>query len=218
MLGDPVSWLPRYRSVETRMTEFVVSVWPRCIDGLPTQPPEDEITVQLVDALWRSPARSMFTIEYQFVPFGCRADGKAYSKGKIDMVVLDAEDRYHYVAYECKRLNVVHDGRRRSLARQYLMDGLRRFITGQYAEGLPGGCMLGYVMDGDLPFARMKVIEALRRRSRQVGFVKVSREAGVSPSVQRFVSEHIRCGGDEIEIRHTMLPFRPAGSSDEADT
>lgn len=219
MMSDRASWLRRYRTADTRMVACVAAVWPGCVAKLPAQPDEDTITIQLVDALNGNPgARRLGVIVYQFPPFGRRPDGIAYSKGRIDMaVILDRSSR-RYLAYECKRLNVVRDGRRRSLAREYVMQGLRRFITGQYAEGLPGGCMLGYVMDGDLPFARMKVIEALRRRSRQVGFVKVSREAGVSPSVQRFVSDHVRCGGDEIEIRHTMLPFRRAGGSDEADT
>lgn len=149
----------------------------------------------------------MFTIEYQFEPFGRGADHKAYSKGKIDMVVLFDDDRYHYVAYECKRLNVVHDGRRRSLATQYVMDGLRRFITEQYAEGLPLGCMLGYVLDGDVPFARRSIIDAMRRRSQEVGFTGAARRAATPPSVEGFVSDHVRHSGAPIEIRHTLLSF-----------
>ncbi len=216
MIGDPAPWLRRYRTVDTRMVACVAAVSPGCVAKLPAQPDEDTITIQLVDALTGNPgARRLGVIVNQFPPFGRRPDGIAYSKGRIDMaVVLDRSSR-RYLAYECKRLNVVRDGRRRSLAREYVMQGLRRFITGQYAEGLPVGCMLGYVMDGDVRFARTKVIEALRRQSRDVGFVKVSRGAGVPPSVKGLVSEHIRCGGDEIEIRHTMLPFRRTDVSDE---
>lgn len=216
MMGDPAPWLRHYRTVDTRMVASVAAVWPGCVAKLPAQPDEDTITIQLVNALRGNPdARCLATrIDYQFVPFGHCRDGIAYSKGRIDMAVVLDRSRRRYLAYECKRLNVVRDGRRRSLAREYVMQGLRRFITGQYAEGLPVGCMLGYVMDGDVPFARQRVIDALRR---DVGFVKVLRGAGVPPSVKGLVSEHIRCGGDEIEIRHTMLPFRPAGGSDEAD-
>ena len=49
-----------------------------------------------------------------------------------------------------KRLNVPRDDGRRSLAKKYVMDGLSRFTTGQYSENLPVGCMLGYVLDGDV--------------------------------------------------------------------
>lgn len=123
------------------------------------------------------------------------------------MAVLLDRTRRRYLAYECKRLNVKRDGRRRSLATQYVMEGLHRFITEQYAEGLPVGCMLGYVLDGDVPFARAKVIEALKRRKQEVGFVGVSRPPVTPPSAEGFVSDHIRWNGTAIEIRHTMLPF-----------
>ena len=187
---------------------LVATIWPRCIADLPVQPDEDTITIQLVDALSRDPgARRLGVVEYQFEPFGHRPDGIAYSKGKIDMAVLLDPTRRQYLAYECKRLNVKRDGRRRSLATQYVMEGLRRFITEQYAEGLPVGCMLGYVMDGDVPFARAKVIEALKRRKQEVGFVGVSHPPVTPRSAEGFVSDHIRESGTAIEIRHTMLSF-----------
>ena len=209
MPGDPVSWLQRYRTVDTRMVEFVAAVWSVCIAGLPAQPDEDTITIQLVDVLSRnSGVRSLGDIEYQFPPFGHRGDGIAYSKGRIDMVVILDQDRYRYVAYECKRLNVVRGGQWRSLAAEYVVEGLRRFITEQYAEGLPVGCMLGYVMDGDVPFARRRVIEALQRWSQEVGFTGRTSPAATSPSMERFVSDHVRHSGAAIEIRHTLLPFR----------
>ena len=208
MIGDPAAWLRRYRSLDERMMALVATIWPRCIANLPVHPDEDTITIQLVDALSRDPgARRRGVIEYQFEPFGDRPDGIAYSKGKIDMAVLLDRTRRRYLAYECKRLNVKRDGRRRSLATQYVMEGLHRFITEQYAEGLPVGCMLGYVLDGDVPFARAKVIEALKRRKQEVGFVGVSRPPVTPPSAEGFVSDHIRWNGTAIEIRHTMLPF-----------
>ena len=208
MIGDPAAWLRRYRSLDERMMALVATIWPRCIANLPVHPDEDTITIQLVDALSRDPgARRLGVIEYQFEPFGDRPDGIAYSKGKIDMAVLLDRTRRRYLAYECKRLNVKRDGRRRSLATQHVMEGLHRFITEQYAEGLPVGCMLGYVLDGDVPFARAKVIEALKRRKQEVGFVGVSRPPVTPPSAEGFVSDHIRWNGTAIEIRHTMLPF-----------
>ena len=208
MIGDPAAWLRQYRSLDQRMMALVATVWPRCIADLPVQPDEDTITIQLVDALSRDPgARRLGVVEYQFEPFGHRPDGIAYSKGKIDMAVLLDPTRRQYLAYECKRLNVKRDGRRRSLATQYVMEGLRRFITEQYAEGLPVGCMLGYVMDGDVPFARAKVIEALKRRKQEVGFVGVSHPPVTPRSAEGFVSDHIRESGTAIEIRHTMLSF-----------
>lgn len=208
MIGNPAAWLRRYRSLDRRVMELVAMIWPGCIAGLPAQPDEDAITMQLVDVLSRHPGtRRLGVIEYQFEPFGDHPDGFVYSKGKIDMAVLLDRTRRRYLAYECKRLNVKHGGGRRSLATQYVMEGLRRFITGQYADGLPVGCMLGYVLDGDVPSARTKVIEALRRKKREVGFGSVSRPTVTPPSAEGFVSDHVRYNGAAIEIRHTMLSF-----------
>src|SRR3546814_19585245 len=76
-------------------------------------------------------------------------DGQAYSKGKVDMCVVLDPGREHYLAYECKRLNVQHNGSRHSRATRYVTEGVTRFVTEQYAADLPTGCMLGYVLDGD---------------------------------------------------------------------
>ena len=208
MIGNPAAWLRQYRSLDRRMMALVTTIWPGCIAKLPVQPDEDCITIQLVDALSHHPgARRLGFIVYQFVPRGHHPDGIAFSKGKIDMAVLLNRTSSQYLAYECKRLNVTRGGGRRSLATQYVMKGLYRFITEQYAEGLPVGCMLGYVLDGDVPFARAKVIEALRRKKRDVGFVSMSRPAVMPPSADGFVTDHVRWNGAAIEIRHTMLPF-----------
>ena len=208
MIGDPAEWLRRYRSLDERMMARIAMIWPGCIANLPVQPDEDKITLQLVDVLSVDPgARCLGFIIYQFVPRGHRPDGTPYPKGKIDMAVLLNLTQSQYLAYECKRLNVRRGSGRRSQATQYVMEGLRRFITEQYAEGLPVGCMLGYVLDGDVPFARAKVIEALKRRKEEVGFVGVSRPPVTPPSAEGFVSDHIRWNGTAIEIRHTMLSF-----------
>lgn len=190
------------------MVALLVGAWPGCTAVLSPQTEEDAITTQLVDALSRNPrTRRLGMIEYQFPPFGHRPDGVAYSKGEIDIAVLLDGSRMRYLAYECKRLNVVRDGRRRSQAAQYVMGGVLRFIVEQYAEGLPVGSMLGYVMDGDLMFARRKVVEALERKNQEVGLVKVSSGNAEPRSAERFVSDHIRSSGAPIEIRHTLLSF-----------
>ena len=148
-------------------------------------------------------------IEFQYEPFGYQSDGTAYSKGRIDMAVLLDQDRESYLAYECKRLNLTHSSRRRSLATLYVTKGLHRFVTEQYAEKLPVGCMLGYVLDGDVPFAHSKVLRAIETKRRCVGLIMAPIEGTVTPSLVRFSSRHRRTSsGEEMEIRHTLLACR----------
>ena len=115
LVGDPTHWIARFRSLDVRFLECVLAVWPRCVAVLPVEPDEDTITINLVDILSRdAKARRLFHhLAYQHEPFGYTADGWAYSKGKIDMALLLDQERERYLAYECKRLNVVRNGRTR---------------------------------------------------------------------------------------------------------
>ena len=122
-------------------------------------------------------------------------------------VILD-QDRDTYLAYECKRLNVRRDDGRRSLATAYVMDGLSRFTTGQYSETLPVGCMLGYVLDGDVEYAAMSVRATIVARRQDVALVVEPRDDSAIGVATRFYSCHRRASNnEEIEVRHAMLPM-----------
>ena len=210
VVGDRTMWADKFRSIDTRFLECVVAVWPGCLAVLPEQPDEDIITVNLVKLMLENPRvrRLVHWIEYHYEPLGYTPEGTAYSKGIIDMAVLLDQDREKYLAYECKRLNVVHNGSRRSLATAYVMKGLLRFITGQYAENLPVGCMLGYVLDGDVCYAYSSVRAAITSKQDDIGLAEVPIQDISFDSVKRFASRHRRqLNGEEIEIRHALLAF-----------
>lgn len=208
LVGDAAAWATRFTTFDERFLERIVEVWPSCIAVLPSQPDEDAVTINLVHHLWKDSIvrRLCHSIEYQCEPFGLAADGSRYSKGKIDLAALFDWERGRYLAYECKRLNVTTTGSRSSLATAYVQRGMMRFITEQYAQDLPLGCMLGYVMDGDFAFATRRLETAIR------GHLPVALRDGPSTiasvrSVPRFKTSHIRAGGALIEIRHALLSF-----------
>lgn len=209
LVGDAAAWTTRFTTFDERFLERVIEVWPLCVAVLPGQPEEDAITINLVHHLGKDPVvrRLCHWIEYQYEPFGLAADGSRYSKGKIDLAALFDRERERYLAYECKRLNVVNAGGRSSLATVYVSQGMMRFITEQYAEELPLGCMLGYVMDGDVAFALSRVDAAIKAHSPlmlQAGPTTTPPIRGVS----RFLTSHDRHGGAPIEVRHALLSFR----------
>ena len=210
LVGDPSAWAARFRTLDVRFLERVVAVWPSCVAVLPDDPSEDTITENLVaKVLMDAQARRLFHyLEYHYEPFGYTPDGRAFSKGEVDMAVLLDQRRDRYLAYECKRLNVPRNGGTRSLATEYVTEGLCRFVTGKYADGLPVGCMLGYVLDGDAAGARDKVLAAIGAKQDDVGLLgKPAHQASIG-ALPRFSSHHERVqGGDEIEVRHALLPF-----------
>jgi hypothetical protein len=85
-------------------------------------------------------------------------------KGRIDIRFIQGCDESVYFAFECKRLNVPANGGCKSLAREYVDEGMMRFVTGKYATGLTQGGMIGFVMDGKSATATAKVDEAIRAR------------------------------------------------------
>lgn len=208
--GNPAEWAEKFRSFDVQFLECVTAVWPECLSRLQNQPLEDKITTNLVDLLEKNPlARRMFHwIEYQYEPFGRMPGGETYSKGQIDIAVFLDRERERYLAYECKRLNVKSNGGTKSLAARYVTQGVNRFVTEQYAENLPVGCMLGYVMNGEVSVAQSKIYAAIRDKSDRIGLTKGPVEEKPLGDAKRFSSHHIRTGsGTEIEIRHALLPF-----------
>ena len=168
------------------------------------------ITINLVAVLSKDlKARRLFHhLAYQHEPFGYTDDGRAYSKGKIDMAVLLDQERERYLAYECKRLNVISGGKWQSLATQYVEDGVARFVTEKYAADLPLGCMLGYVMDGKVSTARAKVQASIISHSEEIGLAWGPMDDQPLGTTERMSSGHLRVsGGATIEIRHALLPF-----------
>ena len=216
--GDPTAWAGRFRSFDVRFLKRVAAVRPECIGRLPKRPTEDPITIKedpitinLVDLLNRDPdARRWFHyVEFQYEPFGHTAEGTAYSTGSIDIAVILNQDRDIYLAYECKRLNLVRQDGRRSRAGDYVKDGLSRFVVEQYAKGLPLACMLGYVLDGDLEYAESSVRSRIAELCEEIGLVAEPRDAAPIGESKRFFSRHRRHSGDEIEVRHALFPVGP---------
>ena len=208
--GDPALWADRFRSLDTRFLERVVAIWPKCVAALPGQPSEDDITLTIVNLLSKDPrARRLFHWpEFQFEPFGFTVEDTAYRKGKTDMVLILDGERECCLAYECKRLNVVCGGTTRSLATPYVTEGLVRFVTEQYSEDLSVGCMLGYVVDGDVEAAATKIHAAVDSQGARIGLAAQPEADRSIGAAKRFFSRHLRAAsGQEIEVRHALLPF-----------
>ena len=208
VLGDRGRWAAQFRAWDELFLGCVMRVWWSCVARLPSGSHEDAITAALVDSLsLDATARGLFWCEYQFVPFAYTDDGRVVEKGRVDMAMIVGHDREYYLAYECKRLNAMRQGgARRSLAREYVNEGVMRFVTKQYAENLPTGCMIGYVMDGDLDFAHVRVRAAMTGSRAKLGLQGDLRAQDPIGQFQRFATDHVS-GGGSIEILHALLPF-----------
>ena len=207
--GERRIWGTRFRAIDRKFLCCVARVWWQSIAHLPRSSCEDTITAELVDSLSRDPeAREGFDCHREFPSPTRSPRGWLTGKSRVDIAVIVGRDRAAYLAYECKRLNVTGaDGARRSQAGAYVGDeGMMRYITEKYAEGLPVGCMMGYVMDGDLDFARARIRVAMTGSRAVLGLQGDLRAQASIGQIQRFATDHVS-GGKSIEILHALLPF-----------
>ena len=210
IFGDVDSLENHFKRYDERLLERICKILPDCITAVPDNPSEDEITRNLIDRFEHDNVirKLFYRWEYQFEPFGRNKKKSAYSKGKIDFAVFWDQGRDKYLAYEAKRLNVKTTAMgTASLATQYVTEGLVRFIKGQYSEDLPVGCMLGYVLDGNVESVLPKIIKAITRNSKSVGLVAGPNALPAIASAVRMASEHQRKNsGRRIGIRHALVP------------
>lgn len=210
LAGRLDEWLPHFRGLEERVAEAVEAAWPICIAPLQSKKNEmtheDHITEHLVQSLIRTkslPGR----IIYQYSLLAEDDLGNVSISSNIDFVLTIGDNENVYLACECKRLNVPYRSRIRGLVGEYVDEGLMRFITGQYSNGLPAAMMLGYVMNAKSDRARSGVKRAMARRSVAIG-LRSDRDAQVvSGRPLRFHTTHTCVSGSEIEVAHTFLSW-----------
>ncbi|WP_422367430.1 hypothetical protein [Pelagibius sp.] len=207
IVGDAEAWINQFRRFDERLLPRIVRIVPKCVAKLGRNALEDDITLNLVNRLAVDPiARGIVFFEYQHHPSTVDEIGSEKSTGEIDFVAHFSRTRKIYLAYECKRLNIPSGSSKKSLATEYVKEGVHRFVTEQYSEGLPMGCMLGYVLDGDVPDANAKVRGALKKHELQIALDGEPVDLESIQSALRFSSRHKRAkSGLLIEVRHSLV-------------
>jgi hypothetical protein len=210
LAGDPSQWLLEFRSLEERMAAAVEAAWPLCIKPLQakknTMTHEDRITNNLVHALRKTklvpglilPQHKLMTVD---------ANGIVSLSSSIDFVLTIGDEEEIYLACECKRLNVPYKSGLKGLVGEYVNDGLMRFVSGQYSNGLPLAMMLGYVMNARSDRARRGLARAMKYRAGAIRLQSTTDAPVLNGKPLRFVTEHLCDAGDAIEISHTLLAW-----------
>jgi hypothetical protein len=129
---------------------------------------EDDISLKLFSALVRAKDRSThtFLIRYQDVEVDTDL---AKETGRKDIVFFPSQHEEIYLCLEAKRLNAVISGVSRSLADEYVKEGMQRFVDGKYARSVRHGAMLAYVLDGNINRAMQNVENNIRNRLAELG-------------------------------------------------
>jgi hypothetical protein len=165
VIGDPGMWSDTFLDhLVPRILDLVMETWEAFEKPAPTDH-EVPITRRLRRALKQAK-------DYKRLPVRIERESAeddpntGEELGRIDLKFLPAMSALEevYFAFECKRLNILENGKRRTLAPEYVIEGMMRFVTGRYASIMQHGGMIGYVFDGRCNDAIRLVKSNVRKR------------------------------------------------------
>ena len=132
---------------------------------------EDWLTIRLHRQLIREPMfrDGPLQINPQTDIVNSEADPETKTaEGRLDLQVSCGFGYETYFAIEAKRLRVSLPSRFFSGSREYVTEGMMRFVTGQYAPFMQAGAMLGYVYDGNRTNARADIDRLVLKHEREL--------------------------------------------------
>ncbi len=167
--GDPAEWDDFFQqNLIPVVLSLVVSTWER-MEKLEQTAHENDISIKLYAALKNAKDRNRhpFLIRYEDVEVDTDL---AKETGRKDIVFFPpANDEDIYFCLEAKRLNALVSGVRRSLANEYVTEGMQRFVDGKYSRFVRHGGMLGYVLDSEVARAIKNVETNIRNHAQALG-------------------------------------------------
>jgi len=113
-------------------------------------------------------------------------------------IFIRAHDHDPHAIIECKRVN----GRDARLCREYVREGIDRFVGGKYAGRHAAGFMVGYVIE-DMPEHAVNGINAVLKRAERV---EESLAPCVSDNMTFWHSRHLRLHAVRpLDLHHVFL-------------
>jgi hypothetical protein len=147
-IGQP-SFIKRHDIIAT-VIELIQAAWIRVGQRpeINAQCDEDTIAGALHNEMWVEKKRRGIPGPPQIVnePATRVSDNSLKPDGFIDFKMFYAWGMEDYFGIECKRLTSQDKGH---LAREYVKNGVMRFVTGKYSLGHDWAAMLGFVIDGN---------------------------------------------------------------------
>jgi hypothetical protein len=129
--------------------------------------------------------------------------------GEIDLKFIYKNQERTYISFECKRLRVNFPSGFDTLSGKYVTEGMCRYFTGQYAQDLTKGGMLGYVMDGNCNKAVRDVQKAIEKRRLNLYMQENETLKDSSCIASKQVKETLHKYGpnEKFTIYHIFLPM-----------
>jgi hypothetical protein len=169
---------------------------------------EEAVSIRLYAAMVKKQDRQVhrFLIRYEDVEVDVDL---AKETGRKDIVFFPGHDGSYYYCLEAKRLNARVNGVMKSLADEYVKEGMQRFVDGKYSRRVQHGGMLGYVLDGDVTRAMKNVLKNIQDNSSLLGMAYPgtwtdSAHRPADPHAKESVHRHAG-EGSSLYIQHLFV-------------
>lgn len=210
IIGDAAIWSDTFpEDLIPRMLDLVVETWHPFRKPITTDH-EVPITRRFKHALKQAKDFRRLPVRIEREPAEDDPD-TGEELGRIDLKFLPAVSALEeiYFAFECKRLNATIGGSRRTLATEYVTEGMMRFVTGQYSSAVDSGGMIGYILDGESDVAIGAVGQNIASRRTELRMSASAHLEGSglhpdNPLIRQ--TDHTLSPQRQFRIHHIFLP------------
>jgi len=131
----------------------------------------------------------------------------AKTSSRIDLVIwyYSRRPEIHF-AVETKIITQYTVGSRKPTAsiRRYVVEGVKKFVDGQYAPNHPVAAMVAYVISGDLSWLVNRINTTMRAESIPCDKLLSEHPIFRAPPAH-YVSRHSRTGQCKIQLHHVFV-------------
>jgi hypothetical protein len=140
--GDPSYWDDFFQqNLIPSVLTHVITTWEAMARPGPSDL-EEAISIRLYSALVNAKERNALPLLIRYQDVEVDTD-LAKQKGRKDIVFFPSYEEDIYLCLEAKRLNALISGVLRSLADEYVKEGMQRFVDGKYSRRVRHAGMLG---------------------------------------------------------------------------
>jgi hypothetical protein len=203
--GSPELWASQFpREQLPTLVSLVIDSWRTF--KLQSDFLEVPITRRFCAHLRQNKDRSSHFFRIEYESHELNTEGR--ETGRIDLKFSHGFDEKVYFSFECKRLRINQPSGFKSLASDYVIDGMCRYFNGQYAEGLDKSGMLGYVLDGDINNAVQDVKKNIENRRKELCMDECETlcSCEIKPSTQVKKTSHRYGPKGDFFLYHIFLP------------
>jgi len=139
---------------------------------------------------------------------GVTAEDQETVVGSIDIEIIYSLGDEPDLRLECKRVSSTAEDDPKALAREYVKEGVLRFV-GKYGWNHTCGIMVGFVIDGKSDATAVLIAQYVQDYKNQPPHLlhRWRHERRFGPHRHLFNTRHRKTGGSPIELLHFFLPF-----------